>query len=56
VDAYTVFDTNVAYRLPMMPGATLSLTGTNIFDNLHQEFIGAPELGRLLMLRLQYEF
>jgi outer membrane receptor for ferrienterochelin and colicins len=56
VDRFTVFDANVGYRLPMAPQATLTLTGNNLFDNLHQEFIGAPHLGRLLMLRLQYEF
>lgn len=56
VDQYTVLDANIGYRLPMAPQATLTLTASNIFDNLHQEFIGAPELGRLLMLRLQYEF
>jgi len=56
VDNYTVFDANVGYRLPMAPQATVTLTVTNIFDNLHQEFIGAPELGRLLMLRMQYAF
>ena len=56
LDSYTVFDTNVAYRIPRMAGATVSLTVNNVFDNLHREFIGAPELGRLLMLRLQYDF
>jgi iron complex outermembrane receptor protein len=56
VESYTVFDANIGYRLPMAPEATLTLTASNLFDNLHQEFIGAPELGRLLMLRLQYEF
>jgi iron complex outermembrane receptor protein len=56
VDSYTVFDANVAYRVPALAGATLSLTANNVFNNLHREFIGAPELGRLLMLRLQYDF
>ena len=56
VEEFTVLDVNVGYRLPMAPQATLTLTANNLFDNLHQEFIGAPELGRMLMLRLQYEF
>jgi len=56
VESFTVFDANLSYKLPMVSGATLSVTGTNLFDELHQEFIGAPELGRLLMFRLQYEF
>ncbi len=56
VDTYTVFDANLSYKLPIFSGATLSVTGTNLFNDLHQEFIGAPELGRLLMFRMQYEF
>jgi iron complex outermembrane receptor protein len=56
VDEYTVLDANVTYRLAAIPGATLNVTGSNLFDNLHQEFIGAPQLGRLLMFRVEYEF
>lgn len=56
IGSYTVFDANLSYRLPMIPGATFSVTATNLFDNLHREFIGAPELGRLVMFRMQYDF
>jgi iron complex outermembrane receptor protein len=56
VDSFTVFDANVGYQLPWAPQATVTMTATNLFDNMHQEFIGAPELGRLLMVRLAYEF
>jgi outer membrane receptor for ferrienterochelin and colicins len=56
VDRYTVFDANVAYRFRNIPGATVSLTATNLFDDRHQEFVGAPEIGRLLLVRLQYQF
>ncbi len=56
LDSYTVFDANLSYKLPVFSGATFSVTGTNLFNNLHREFIGAPELGRLLMFRMQYEF
>jgi iron complex outermembrane receptor protein len=56
VEAYTVFDANLSYRLPILSGSTLSVSGMNLFDNLHQEFIGAPFLGRLVMFRLQYDF
>ncbi len=56
VGKYTVFDANVSYRLAAIPGATLNVTGTNIFDDLHQEFIGAPELGRMVMFRVEYAF
>ncbi len=56
VESYTVFDANVGYQLPFAPQAAVTLTATNLFDNMHQEFVGAPELGRLLLLRLTYEF
>jgi iron complex outermembrane receptor protein len=56
LDAYTVLDANVSYHLPWVPGATATLTVSNILDNMHQEFIGAPELGRLAILRLMYQF
>ena len=56
VPAYTVMDLTAGYRLPMDPRAQLTLSATNLFDNVHREFIGAPETGRLLLLRLQYSF
>jgi len=55
IDSYTVFDANVSYQLPFYPGATAGLTVNNLLDNVHREFIGAPQLGRLLLLRLQVE-
>lgn len=56
VPSFSVFDANVSYQLPWAPGASVTLTGTNLFDNVHRESIGAPEIGRLLMVRLAYEF
>ncbi|HSP01382.1 MAG TPA: TonB-dependent receptor, partial [Thioalkalivibrio sp.] len=45
VPGYGVVDANIAYQLRNIPGAVVSLTATNLFDNVHQEFIGAPALG-----------
>ncbi len=56
VEGYAVADLNVGYRLPMVSGATLTLTATNIFDNMRREFIGTPEIGRLMLVRVMYEF
>lgn len=56
VDSYTVFDANVAYRVPGYEGLLVSLTVNNIANNEHKEFVGAPEIGRLALLKLQYEF
>jgi iron complex outermembrane receptor protein len=50
-------DANFSWRLPV-PGqsVTWSLTGTNITNNKRFTFIGTPEIGRLVMTRLQYAF
>jgi len=56
VDSYTAVDANVAYRLPWVTGASIGLTATNIFDDVHREFVGAPFVGRMLLARMQYEF
>lgn len=56
VEGHTVFDANVNYRIAPLPGAAVSLAATNLFGTKHRQFIGAPELGRLLLLRLTYDF
>ncbi len=56
VDGYQVVDAAVSYRLPFQRNATVSLTANNLLNNLHQEFVGAPELGRLLLARVKYDF
>lgn len=56
VDGYAVVDANVSYQLPWAPNASIGVTATNIFDKAHQQFVGAPILGRLLLARLTYEF
>jgi outer membrane receptor protein involved in Fe transport len=56
VDAYTVLDFNVDVRVPRIAGATVGLSGTNILDNRHNQFVGAPELGALWLIRVGYAF
>jgi len=46
---------NVAYRVPGYQGFIVSLTVNNIFDNRHQELIGAPQMGRIGLVQVQYE-
>jgi iron complex outermembrane receptor protein len=55
VEAYTLLDVRAAYNVPVVPGLRLTLTGKNVLDNRHREFVGAPPLGRMLMGRLTYE-
>ncbi len=55
VEAYTLLDVRAGYNIPAVPGLNLTLTGKNVLDNRHREFVGAPALGRMLMARITYE-
>ncbi len=56
VDAYHVLDVTTGYQLPFQPNARLELTVYNALNNRHREFVGAPELGRLALVRVRYDF
>jgi len=56
VEGYTVLDAQVRFPVPGLPRAEAALTGTNLLDDRHQEFIGAPEIGRLVVASLTYAF
>ncbi len=49
-------DMTLGYDLPWVSGLKLDVSATNIFDNRTQYFVGAPEIGRLVMARLGYNF
>ena len=56
VEAYHVLDVTAGYQLPFQPSAQLELTVYNVLNDLHREFVGAPELGRLALVRIRYDF
>jgi iron complex outermembrane receptor protein len=56
VEGYTVVDASVAYRFPFAQNTIVSLNVQNLFGNKHREFIGAPELGRLVLTQVQVTF
>lgn len=56
VDSVTLADLTLGYQVPNLDGAEIQLTVQNIFDTEYQSFIGVPEIGRLALLRLKYEF
>ena len=56
VGDFALVDVNVGYRLPSFPGASLQLSVQNLFDEDYRSFPGVPEIGRLALLRLRYEF
>ena len=56
VDAYTVVDATVGYKLPWFSGITVSLTATNLLDNDVQQVPNSPFIGRLLLGRVRAVF
>lgn len=54
VDSYLVFDSSLDYRIARQ--TRLTLTVQNILNNKHAEIVGAPEIGRLAVLRLTQSF
>lgn len=53
VEAYLIVDSGVSCVVSRNPALTLSLTASNLLDNRHQEFVGAPAIGRLVLVRLR---
>ena len=47
-------DLSVGYQI--LPTSRIDLSVQNIGDNKHQQFIGAPEMGRLMLLRVSHTF
>jgi iron complex outermembrane receptor protein len=55
VDSYFLLDLRAGYDLPSISGLRFDVTAKNVLDNEHREFVGAPELGLMVMGRLTYE-
>jgi outer membrane receptor for ferrienterochelin and colicins len=56
VPAYTIADFEVGMSVPSTTSARLTLTAQNLTNKRHSEFFGHPQIGRLLLARLQYRF
>ncbi|MGE5176895.1 MAG: TonB-dependent receptor plug domain-containing protein [Hyphomicrobiales bacterium] len=56
VPAYTLLDLRFAVRLRTFPTVWLTASADNVLDDRHVEFVGAPEIGRLLLARLRVAF
>ena len=56
VNSYSLVDATVGYTIPSFDNITTTLSATNLLDKKHREFIGAPEIGRLVMGRVTYAF
>jgi len=56
VETYTLLDAYVTYVLPLPFRQALTLSGVNVLDNRHQEFPGAPYIGRLVTVTAKVWF
>jgi iron complex outermembrane receptor protein len=56
VDSYAAVDAGIAFQFPWQPTTRISIEGQNLFGAKHREFVGAPELGRLILTRLHVSF
>ena len=56
VKAFTLLDLNLAYKLPVHRDLSLIVNADNVLNKKHREFVGAPEIGRLVMAQLGVSF
>ena len=57
IDKYFLVDLNVGYDLAnVAQGLRFDVSVSNVFDDKHREFIGAPRIGRLAMGRFTMTF
>lgn len=54
VDDFAITDITLGYNL--LEHSRIDLSVQNVTDNMHNEFVGAPQIGRLTMLRFSHEF
>ena len=56
VDAHTVLDLNLTYRLPLEQDLVLQIDAGNVLDQAYQAFVGSPAVGRLVFGQLGLRF
>lgn len=56
VEGYAVLDASIHLPIPRLSRASVGIAASNLLNDRHQEFIGAPEIGRLLVAKLTYAF
>ena len=54
VDSSVLVDFTAGYKVPNSP-ATLQLSISNVFNADYQSFVGVPEIGRFVMLKVKYD-
>jgi iron complex outermembrane receptor protein len=57
VSDYTLLDMNLGYRLPFgRRNTTLQVSVNNLLDEDYRPFPGVPNIGRMILARVKYEF
>jgi iron complex outermembrane receptor protein len=67
VPGYSTVDLEAGLQIPQVEGLSLTVTAQNLltfvqgsdaspFEQRHREFVGVPEIGRLVLARLTYSF
>lgn len=54
VRGYTLVDAGLTWRVPGMTGTRFTIHAQNLLDREHQQFVGAPNIGRLLTGQITY--
>ena len=55
-DNWNDFVMDLNFGIDVITNTRLSLTVQNVLDNKHIEFVGAPEIGRLAIVRVPQTF
>ncbi len=56
VPSYFLLDVGAGFDLSeFAPGLRIDVTVSNVGDNMHREFVGAPQMGRMAMGRVTYD-
>ncbi len=56
VASFSLVDLTLGYRIPQMRGMAIQLMVQNLLNERYRSFAGVPEIGRMALLRLRYEF
>ncbi len=54
VPAYHEMDVDISYTPPTFEKLNVTLSLSNIYNNVHQHFIGSPEIGMMSMMKASY--
>ena len=54
MEGFQLVDLMLGYKVPQSQ-ATLQLTVSNLFDSAYRSFVGVPEIGRFIMVRVRYD-